>query len=297
MTKKQNMNNDGNGAPKCWWCGNLADSGEHIFKKSDLKRIFGPPLYPADFEMFIDDGINSKKVRGPKSKLVKWKANLCENCNNARSSPFDLAYTKFINKIQPYFIQIQRDKFLDLRTIFGDDWQSEFTNVIKYYIKHIGCRLSHEDLGVPKNLINFLNGNDHLKDVVFNVEIRPSNKIAADVSNEMFNHNYEVLRVGRFNAIEIEDNGDKFAIGFFSWLTTNWVSLNYIIQPGISESGFDKLASPILPVLIAPMIMSEQFEHLPNIAEKVTFLEELGRMGDEETLQKYYSSILKNKTL
>lgn len=27
---------------RCWWCGDPATTGEHKFKRSDLKRSFGP---------------------------------------------------------------------------------------------------------------------------------------------------------------------------------------------------------------------------------------------------------------
>lgn len=281
----------------CWWCKGKADSREHIFKKSDLKRVFGSSLNSKTSSQIIDDGLKQQRVQGPNSKFVKWEANLCSNCNNSRSSSFDRSYDEFIKNMQPFFIQIMKDKYIDLRLIFEEEWKCKFNELLKYYIKHISCRLSHHTLEVPKNIIDFLNDSDCLRDIVVQFEMRPMNKIAAETSNSMFNDTFEVLRVGLFNAVEKDLNGKKSAISFFSWLTTGWISVNYVIQEKIYPDGFNSLENPIMPLDIGSVVFPEAFEHLSNIVEKISFLDEFGRAGNSQSLQKYYSKIIENKTI
>jgi hypothetical protein len=281
----------------CWWCDNKADSREHIFKKSDLKRIFGNRSYTHNSAPIIDDGIKLRKVQSPDSRFVKWQANLCSNCNNARSSPFDKAYDEFIEKIQPFFFQIMRDKHIDLRLIFGDEWEAKYKNLLKYYIKHIGCRLSNHELGATKNIVDFLNNDDKLRDVAYSFEIRPMNNIAAQVSNDMFNDNYEVLNVGLFHAMEKDEFGKKSAIALFSWLTTGWISFNYLIQNKIAQKGAEDIKNSILHFEIGPTFDPEQFSHLPNIAEKISFIDNFGRIGNAEELASYYSKIKEKRMM
>jgi hypothetical protein len=276
----------------CWWCKSKADSREHIFKKSDLKRTFRKSVNSKKSYQIIDNGLKQHRAQGPNSKFVKWEANLCSSCNNSRSSSFDKSYDEFIENMQPYFIQIMKDKYIDLSLVFGNEWKVKFSNLLKYYVKHISCRLSHHILDVPKNIIDFLNGDDSLRDIIFNFEVRPMNKIAAETSNEMFNDSFEVLRVGLFNAAEKEENGKQSAFSFFSWLSTGWISVNYVIQNDFSPNGFNHLENSIFPLNIGPIVLPEEFEYLPNIAEKISFLDEYERRGNNQNLQKYYSRII-----
>ncbi len=75
----------------CWWCGATANSREHKFKRSDLARMRGPKGL-----IWGDSTGESRAVRSDRrSSLVKFEANLCSTCNNARSQPFDRAYDEF----------------------------------------------------------------------------------------------------------------------------------------------------------------------------------------------------------
>lgn len=275
----------------CWWCNNKADSREHIFKKSDLKRIYGNSSFSHQSAPIIDDGTMQRKIQSINSKFVKWGTNLCSICNNSRSSRFDRTYDEFVTKIQSFFIQIMRDEYIDLRLIFGDEWKRKFKDLIKYYTKHIGCRLSNHELGVTKNIIDFLNDIDDLNDIAFTFEIRPMNKIVADASNDLLNGNYEVLNVGLFHAIKENEFEEKSVIAFFSWLTTGWISFNYLVQPGVSQNEISNLRNSKLFFDIGPIVNLEQLNHLPNIAEKIAYVEDYGRTENSQELQTYYSKI------
>lgn len=281
----------------CWWCKDKANSREHIFKKSDLKRVFGSTLNPPTSSQIIEDGIRQRRVQGPDSRFVKWEANLCSKCNNSKSSPFDRAYDEFVKNMQPLFTQTMRDKSIDLRLIFGEDWKYRFNELLKYYVKHIACRLSHHLLEVPQNIIDFLNDFDRLRDIIFQFEVRPMNKIVAETSNSMFNNQFEVLRVGLLSGVENNINGNKSTTSYFSWLTTGWISVGYVIQDNIYPDGFNSLENSIIPLEIGPIVSSVKYKHLPNIAEKTSFLDDFGRTGNSLSLQKYYCKLLGNKAL
>jgi hypothetical protein len=61
-----------NEAPKsCWICGDLATTGEHQQKKSDLTRIFGPGTFKGVVKHDYD-GQRKIKIQGPSSNALKY---------------------------------------------------------------------------------------------------------------------------------------------------------------------------------------------------------------------------------
>lgn len=88
--------------PRCWWCGAVADSREHKFKASELRLNNGPGQWLGDTAVVhgSDDGTLTD-VRGAKSAIVMWSRSMCQNCNGARSQPFDLAYDELLHSLTP----------------------------------------------------------------------------------------------------------------------------------------------------------------------------------------------------
>ncbi|PIZ31018.1 MAG: hypothetical protein COY40_03065 [Alphaproteobacteria bacterium CG_4_10_14_0_8_um_filter_53_9] len=75
----------------CWICQkNLADSGEHSVKHSDLRNAFtkGKKLF-----LHTRTLIN-KKVSGTNSKELK-PVKICSDCNNRMLQPYDMAWQAF----------------------------------------------------------------------------------------------------------------------------------------------------------------------------------------------------------
>lgn len=153
--------NDFNG--KCWWCESSDLSREHKYKKSDIKRE-----YFSDQEMQDRVTINlvsikdlsekGKAVQGPNSNAIKFEANLCKNCNNSRSQSFDLAYDKLIEFLKLNESTTLTNPQIDLLEIYGNDWELEKENLVKYFIKNLGCVLTEFNLKVPQILIDYLDG-------------------------------------------------------------------------------------------------------------------------------------------
>jgi hypothetical protein len=143
-------------APTCWWCGACADSREHKFKASELRLNNGSGLWTGGAVVHGGDGKELKHVQSSTSKILKWSPSMCQNCNNARSQPFDLAYDTFIGYLDANERVVgPAAKFL-LSEIYGEEWPQEQANLVKYWVKHICCRAAEIGLEVPQALRDYL---------------------------------------------------------------------------------------------------------------------------------------------
>lgn len=149
---------------ECWWCGEIADSAEHMIKKSDVKRMFSekepeqPILairYSESGEGFPEQNI----VQGPNSGYIKFSRILCSKCNNAKSQPFDKSFSIFSDYISKNQEKILTDLRIDFRKVYGRYWSNETFNLGKYLLKHIGCRIADSGIAVPKSILEYMNCN------------------------------------------------------------------------------------------------------------------------------------------
>ena len=139
----------------CWWCRNEADSGEHKYKKSDLLREFGKGPYEGNEKLVRRISGEMRKIQGPKSVEAKFESNLCQRCNNDMSQPFDIEYDKFVQ-----FIKNNEDDIIDKKQfrfsdIYGQNWQDGRLNLLRYYVKHICCRLVSAKILIRDEIIGF----------------------------------------------------------------------------------------------------------------------------------------------
>lgn len=68
----------------CWICGkHLANSGEHKFKSSLLKKMHGKQFMS---QIIYSNDKKELKLEGPNSKKVKFPKVICETCNNSVTS-------------------------------------------------------------------------------------------------------------------------------------------------------------------------------------------------------------------
>jgi hypothetical protein len=139
---------------KCWWCGAAASTREHKFKHSDLKRLGGT----AGGLIWGSGGIQ-KSIRSiRRSSEVRFGKNLCAECNNARSQPFDESYDRFVKYLWERGGKLWRKSYIDMREIYGIDWPVEVPNLARYVAKHIGCRMATDGYAVPREFSEFLDG-------------------------------------------------------------------------------------------------------------------------------------------
>lgn len=146
------MNNE----PRCWICGKTADSREHVIMKTDLVRAYGKGSFsPESGPAHVKDG-KIKTLQGPDSTGVKYQSSLCQDCNNAFTQPFDLAYDRFIDWILQNEESVLRCKFIDFQDVYGNEFAVSQTNLFKYFVKSFGCRLVDAGQSVPSDLVNLL---------------------------------------------------------------------------------------------------------------------------------------------
>jgi hypothetical protein len=89
---------------KCWICGSPADSGEHKFKKSEVRSLIGKWFGGHKEKSLLLNDTGFHQVHGPNSNVLKYKKSICKKCNDSLSQPFDNAYDIFVKWI------IQNDK-------------------------------------------------------------------------------------------------------------------------------------------------------------------------------------------
>ncbi|MFD5000666.1 hypothetical protein [Streptomyces buecherae] len=147
----------------CWWCGAVADSQvEHKFKLKNLKRL----SQGSEENLVWVGGEFRREIRSiKKSQHVRFRANLCASCNNARSQPFDFAYDGFVDYLWSHGRRLHRSRHVDMKRIYGDDWSTQALNLARYFVKQIGCRVEHDGYPVPPEFVDFLNGANRVPSV------------------------------------------------------------------------------------------------------------------------------------
>lgn len=138
----------------CWWCGGEADSKEHRFKASQLRRMFKST--DDDF-LWLARPNRPTRINGVRSNAVVFSKVMCRICNNVRSQPFDAAYDHFVNFVweNPEYFR-NRSSFEMLEIFDGNPRGGE--NLARYYIKNIACRIAETGFQVPRQLVDFVDG-------------------------------------------------------------------------------------------------------------------------------------------
>jgi hypothetical protein len=163
----------------CWWCGAPADSREHKFKRSDLVREHGAAPYKGDAVLSRVNGEGSLYMRSSKNDALKFQPNLCQRCNDTRSQPFDNAYDQFISWILANEAVVLDSRAIDLEAVFGSNWRATGLDVLRYFVKHIACRLADlatqgKRIRIPSDLVAFLNGGPSPQSVMCDFLVEPA---------------------------------------------------------------------------------------------------------------------------
>lgn len=160
----------------CWWCGDVATTEEHRIKASTLRRVGkaddGTSRPSNVFKKASDFEGTLRTLRT--GSQVRWRRNMCADCNNSRSQPFDLAYDVFESFLVSQFEVMADWTYLDWQEVYGDDWQVGARNLARYFGKQLGCMLATYDLPVPDDVRAFLNGADRCPSVCYRLEINPA---------------------------------------------------------------------------------------------------------------------------
>jgi hypothetical protein len=99
-----------------------------------------------------------RRIQGPNSQLVKFGKVLCQACNTTRTQPFDLAYERFADWVNHKGAALMNEAQIDFVEVYGSSFEEGVLNLLKYFAKHLGCRIASDDYISPPNLAPSLAG-------------------------------------------------------------------------------------------------------------------------------------------
>lgn len=198
-------------------------SGEHKIKASALRAEFGQQ------GMVIGrPGESYRLAQGSNSKAFHFSARICEDCNNARTQPADLAFDAFNAHAQALARRgLEPAQVLDdprFRAIHGP----QYLNVFRYFAKLMCCHLA--EIGAPPlaAVADFAIGASDMNCVLLGVD--------RDVA---FRRLQETLPTTRYAAhgglVVLGDATSHAPTSFYSTLTLGPVRYRYQIR--LNETG------------------------------------------------------------
>lgn len=207
---------------KCWICNDIADTKEHKFKASDLRRLFGKKN---KFNRGYKSENKIKPLKDHNDNKLIFESKICANCNNEITQPHDFAYDKFIKNIDNYYDDILESKSVQLKKIFGEEWVKEKNNLFKYFCKHVGCRIiSYSDKYTSKieGLKNFILTDTLPDNVKFHLVIKPS---IYSLEKHYLEEKIQHLHNGTL--VLVTHNTGQY---FHSWLSYRWISIHWVFS-------------------------------------------------------------------
>jgi len=249
---------------KCWWCESPDLSEEHKYKRTDLERGY----FSASSEQKIvlcslsDLTQKGKIIQGPKSKTVKFKASLCQNCNNANSQPFDESYDKLIKFLKDNETNTLKAPSIKLANIYGENFGQQAQNLAKYFVKHLGCTLTDANISVPLNLIDFLNDKIELNNIELVISQSIDRKEYLDIVSEQIPNSSWI----GCSDIQVEYNKKTNTINFLKY-ELYYRSFSFYIN---LNTNIDGLKTNIISDTIDLILYHEQNFNDLNTKEKTT---------------------------
>lgn len=121
---------------KCWICNlNEANSEEHKFKASDIKKNFGKTFEASYFNGVLQDFTSYK------DKIIKFPKVICIDCNNNKTRDADDAYNMFFESLDIINRDIESGQGINYPNVFGDQWKNKKIDLYRYFAKHAGCKM------------------------------------------------------------------------------------------------------------------------------------------------------------
>lgn len=254
----------------CWICGNIADSEEHKFKASDIKKAYGKK-----FDGYYV-GENAIPIKSFKSKEVKFPKVICINCNVKLTRPHDDSYDKFINYFYENFESLLKSQKIDFKLIYGSSWKEEKLNLYKYFVKHAGCKIvTAEYQNDVSNLANFILGKSDLYDLVLKFELKHMLKLVYDAYNR--SHKYAHL----FNSNTVYF-GDRSNLNFGGWLSNNWLTTNWAFSRSINPNKMTDFYSDIEKLQVINLDFYDDLGQFNEYDKMITYTD----YGEKNSLQK-----------
>jgi hypothetical protein len=222
----------------CWICGDIANSEEHKFKASDLRRIHGKNFKEL---IYSYDG-EEHSLKSFKDKLIKFKNVICQKCNNDRTALADKAYDIFVKTLPTSYRPLQGGQF-DLRTFYGSDWKKGKVNLYRYLAKHAGCKIATGAFNkIPENLPNFILGNEELNSMILLFYEEPGIGLCKLIAG---NDNFTLLANGETIFYKLPD-GKSY---YHGWITYDWLTIHWICSDSL-KTNLNIFNDPLIPVSV-----------------------------------------------
>lgn len=219
----------------CWICrSSSADSREHRFKSADVRRAYGAGPYSGQSRpLRVIDG-TEHDICGPRSHELTFAKSMCATCNNARTSTADAAYDTLVTFVESHQNTVLAVGEIDFEDVYGDSWEPGATSLMRYFAKHIGCRLVEAEIPVPEPLRRFVNQEtDHLDDVQIELQIR-LDIVAMEAHNRVHGDETATFWAGDLNGTNSPSSGEISEI--YGHLGYRWLRMAYLVNTGARSS-------------------------------------------------------------
>lgn len=124
----------------CWICGDLATTGEHKTKHSDLRAVLGKPTQ-AQPVYYHDKNLRNRRIATFKGDFLKSPSRLCARCNNQRTQPHDFAWERMSEWLRDRTPPLRPGDFVRADRIYPIGATQEMCNAQLYFTKLTGCHL------------------------------------------------------------------------------------------------------------------------------------------------------------
>lgn len=193
--------------PTCWMCNkNEATTGEHIFKHSILRDMYGDKPFEQGDRLIVHaervyngKSVSTKKyIQSTDSDKLKFIKSLCETCNGATSQDWDREFDLFLRYLLLNWESSLANGDVNLKIVHCKCTKIDVRNLYNYFCKLFGCLLFTNDRPVPKDIVDIVNGLSYRNvfgvNVVFDVDLEEifepreffvNHDLTGDPSNEL----------------------------------------------------------------------------------------------------------------
>jgi len=148
----------------CWICQKgLALTGEHMVKKSDLKRVFGRerPKKP----LHLRRGKLTQEVADYEDRILTFETKICGDCNGTQTQKHDNAWM-VLSKAFGDRTSLKPGDKIKLVDVFRNDTREQMILVQLYFVKVLGCAM--RDAGFKVDLQTF---SDAIKNGIYHPHV------------------------------------------------------------------------------------------------------------------------------
>ena len=120
---------------KCWICGKLGTTGEHLIKASDLRSYFGEVSQEIPIYFHTSEKKNFPVGSIKKSKSLKSDALICNECNSSRTQLYDKAWERLSGYLSANWQETLAARQFNLTNIFTGKVRESLLYIHLFFVK------------------------------------------------------------------------------------------------------------------------------------------------------------------